>query len=423
MLVTFVALCCTTLMGEPMNKEKIMELYARFVAPGKVEMYKKYDIALVQHKRRGVFLYDISGKRYINCHCNGGVFNLGHRNKKIMDAIKKAMQRYDIGNHHLISKPKAMLAQKLAATMPAGLNQVVYGVSGGEAIDTAIKIARAVTGRPQIISAIGGYHGHTGFALATGDEKFKKPFEPLAPGFLQVPFNDVTAMEAAIDEHTAAVILETIPATLGIVVPDKDYFKNVAQLCYAKGALLILDEVQTGFGRTGKLWGFEHFDVVPDIVVLGKGMSGGIYPITATIYKEDYAFFFKENPFIHISTFGGSEIGCFASLAVLDMCDSSFLNHVNQIADYFSKELNALSSQYPKASFWVRGLGLMMGLAFNDEMTALFMVKLLFDNGVYVVYSGNDPKVIQFLPPLIITHREADLVIAAIEKSLQALSQ
>ncbi|MEW6526946.1 MAG: aspartate aminotransferase family protein [Spirochaetota bacterium] len=406
-----------------MNKEKIMELYARYVSPGKVEMYKKYDIALVPHKRRGVFLYDITGKRYINCHCNGGVFNVGHRNKKIMDAVKKAMQRYDIGNHHLISHPKAMLAQKLAATMPPGLNQVVYGVSGGEVIDTAIKLARAVTGRPNIISAIGGYHGHTGLALATGDEKFKKPFEPLSPGFIQVPFNDVEAMKAAIDEHTAAVILETIPATLGIVVPHKDYFKEVKKLCHSQGALLIMDEVQTGFGRTGKLWGFEHFDVVPDIVVLGKGMSGGIYPITATVYKEEYAFFFKENPFIHISTFGGSEIGCFAAMAVLDMCDSKLLNNVNEMADYFTKKLNKLSLQYPKVSFTVRGLGLMMGLAFNDEMTALFMVKLLFDNGVYVVYSGNDPKVIQFLPPLIITKREADLVVAAIQKSLQALSQ
>ncbi|MCX8123238.1 MAG: aspartate aminotransferase family protein [Spirochaetes bacterium] len=405
-----------------MNKEKIMDLYARFVSPGKVLMYKKYDIALVPHKRQGVFIYDITGKRYINCHCNGGVFNVGHRNKKIMDAVKKAMQRYDIGNHHLISQPKAMLAQKLAATMPAGLNQVVYGVSGGEAIDTAIKIARAVTGRPKIISAVGGYHGHTGFALAAGDEKFKKPFEPLAPGFLQVPFNDIEAMKAVIDEQTAAVILETIPATLGIVVPDKDYFKKVSEFCHSKGALLIIDEVQTGFGRTGKLWGFEHFDVVPDIVVLGKGMSGGIYPITATIYKEDYAFFFKENPFIHISTFGGSEIGCFAAMAVLDMCDSSLLSHVNKMAQYFIKKLTALSSQYSKSSFSVRGLGLMMGLAFADETTALFMVKLLFDNGVYVVYSGNDPRVIQFLPPLIITQREADLVIAAVEKSLKALS-
>lgn len=406
-----------------MSKERIMELYARYVSPGKVEMYKKYDIALVPHKRRGVFLYDITGKRYINCHCNGGVFNFGHRNKKIMSAVKKAMQRYDIGNHHLISKPKAMLAQKLAATMPVGLNQVVYGVSGGEAIDTAIKLARAVTGRPTIISAIGGYHGHTGLALATGDEKFKKPFEPLSPGFVQVAFNDVEAMKSAINEQTAAVILETVPATLGIVVPHKDYFKQVCKLCHSHGALFIMDEVQTGFGRTGKVWGFEHFDVVPDIVVMGKGMSGGVYPITATVYKEDYAYFFKENPFIHISTFGGSEIGCFAAMAVLDMCDSSLLNHVKQIADYFTKKLTVLSSQYPKAPFSVRGLGLMMGLAFNDEMTALFMVKLLFDNGIYVVYSGNDPKVIQFLPPLIITKKEADLVIAAIEKSLQALSQ
>ncbi len=410
-------------MGVFMDKEKIMDLYAQHVSPGKVEMYKKYDIALVPHKRRGVYLYDISGKRFINCHCNGGVFNLGHRNKIIMDAVKKAMQRYDIGNHHLISKPKALLANKLSATLPQGLNQVIYGVSGGEAIDTAIKLARAVTGRPTVLSAIGGYHGHTGFALATGDEKFKKPFEPMPPGFQQVPFNAIDALESVIDDKTAAVIFETIPATLGIVVPNKDYFKKVQALCERHGALFIIDEVQTGFGRTGAMWGFQHFDVTPDIVVMGKGMSGGIYPITATVYKEQYAYFIKENPFIHISTFGGSEIGCFAAMAVLDLCDSNLLAHVQTMENYFKEKLAALASHYPETPFTVHGLGLMLGLAFHDEMTALFMVKLLYDNGVYVVYSGNDPRVIQFLPPLIITKKEADMVITAIDKSLEALSQ
>jgi acetylornithine/succinyldiaminopimelate/putrescine aminotransferase len=301
------------------DRDKTIKTYADHVYPGKVEFYQKYDIVLVPENRGGAKINDVNGKSFYNCHCNGGVFNLGHRNKEIIKAVTLAMETYDIGNHHLISKPKADLARMMADTLPEGLNQVVYGVSGGEAIDLAIKLARGVTGKQDIISAKGGYHGHTGFALAAGDEKFKEMFKPVPAGFRQVLFNDLEEMENAVGSDTAAVILETIPATLGIVTPDKGYLKKVKDICEKNSSLLILDEVQTGFGRTGTLWGFENYGVKPDMIVLGKGMSGGIYPVSATIYNEKYKGFFKENPFLHISTYGGSEIGCFAAMKVMEI--------------------------------------------------------------------------------------------------------
>lgn len=406
------------------SRESLIDLYARHVSPGKAEFYQKYDITLLPGQRESCFIHDINGKRYYNCHCNGGVFNLGHRNPAIIQSVIDAMETYDIGNHHLISKPKALLGKMLAETMPTGLNQVVYGVSGGEAVDLAIKLARGITGREEIISASGGYHGHTGLAMATGDRRFQEKFGPTAPGFKQVAFNSTSAMEEAVTSRAAAVILETIPATLGIVVPQKEYLSDVREICSRNGCLLILDEVQTGFSRTGRLWGFEHFDVTPDIVVLGKGMSGGIYPISATVYHEQFIDFFKADPFLHISTFGGSEIGCLAAMETLRISrQPEFLAHVHQLGDFMTSRLNTLRDQMPGLGLEVRGIGLMLGLAFKDETTALFMIKLLFDKGVYVVYAGNDPRVIQFLPVLNINRGDAETIIEMVEACCRELSK
>jgi putrescine aminotransferase len=405
------------------NTSKIIKSFADHVSPGKADIYTKYNMVLIPGKRNGCYLYDIEGKRYINCHCNGGVFNLGHRNPQIISAVNEAMKKYDIGNHHLISEPKAILGELISSVMPKGLSQVVYGVSGGEAVDLAIKLARGVTGRSQILSARGGYHGHTGLALATGDKKFREKFGPSAPGFRQVAFNDIKSLEKAINKKTAAVLFETIPATMGIVIPGKDYYRKVRSLCDASGALLIMDEIQTGFGRTGAMWGFDHFKVVPDIVTLGKGMSGGIYPITATVYKEKYAGFFRADPFMHISTFGGSEIGCFAAIEVLRITGrQTLLQNVNRMGKFFTARLNELSIRYPSLKLRIRGLGLMMGLEFKDEGTALFTMKFLFDQGIYVVYSGNDPKVLQFMPVLTITEKQGSDILRRMDRAFAQMA-
>jgi acetylornithine/succinyldiaminopimelate/putrescine aminotransferase len=285
---------------------------------------------------------------------------------------------------------------------------VVFGVGGGEATDLAIKVTRSATNRTDIISASGGFHGHTGLALAAGDAQYRDPFGPNPPGFVQVPFNDVDAMDAAIDGDTAAVILEPIPATLGMPIPDPGYLPTVQQMCRERGAKLILDEVQTGLGRTGRMWAYEHWALEPDVVVTGKGLSGGIYPISATLMTREIHSLFDTEPFIHISTFGGAEPGVAAALAVLDLVEApGFLDQVVGLEERFVAGLSGMP-------FTVRHLGLMMALAFPAPDAGMFAAKLLFDAGLFTVYANNETSVLQFLPPLVTSEDEADEIIGII---------
>jgi len=404
-------------------KQKAIEDFKSHVSTGKVAVFRKYGIDLVAGHRQGPYLWDLDGKkRLFNLHCNGGVFNLGHRNPELIDLLKSSLDELDIGNHHLISKCRADLASLLAELMPGDLDYSVFGVSGGEAVDLAFKVARAYTGRETIISAHGGYHGHTGLALAAGDEKYRRPFGPSAPGFLQVPFGDLDALERVADEDVAAVILETIPATLGVVIPPHGYLQTVRKMCDDRGIVLISDEVQTGLGRTGKLWGFEHFDIVPDIVILGKGLSGGVYPITATVLRRPLESVFHEDPFIHVSTFGGAELGCRVACRVLEISsDPAFLDHVNRLADCFAEKIEALKAKHSKILIGLRQLGLMMGLELKNEICGPLLTKTAYDNDLLMIYANNDPRVCQFLPPLVMEIQKVDWIMDRLDKALTAV--
>jgi acetylornithine/succinyldiaminopimelate/putrescine aminotransferase len=403
-------------------KQKAIEDFKSHVSTGKVAVFRKYGIDLVAGRRQGPYLWDLDGKkRLFNLHCNGGVFNLGHRNPELIDLLKSSLDELDIGNHHLISKCRADLASLLAELMPGDLDYSVFGVSGGEAVDLAFKVARAYTGRETIISAHGGYHGHTGLALAAGDEKYRRPFGPPAPGFLQVPFGDLDALERVADEDVAAVILETIPATLGVVIPPHGYLQTVRKMCDDRGIVLISDEVQTGLGRTGKLWGFEHFDIVPDIVILGKGLSGGVYPITATVLRRPLESVFHEDPFIHVSTFGGAELGCRVACRVLEISsDPAFLDRVNRLADCFAEKIEALKDKHSKILIGLRQLGLMMGLELKNEICGPLLTKTAYDNDLLMIYANNDPRVCQFLPPLVMEIQKVDWIMDRLDKALTA---
>jgi acetylornithine/succinyldiaminopimelate/putrescine aminotransferase len=365
-------------------------------------------------------MWDVSGeKQLINTHCNGGVFNLGHRHPRILEVMRQSLDELDIGNHHLISEQRAALAARMAELTPGDISYTVFGVGGGEAIDLAIKVARAYTGKSKIISALGGYHGHTGYALATGDEKFRAPFGPLLPGFVQVPFNDIAALEAAIDADTAAVILETIPATSGIWVPAPDYLPAVRELCDRKGILWIADEVQAGLGRTGRLWGVDHYELTPDIMVIGKGLSGGIFPMSATCFRPQLESVFHADPFIHISTFGGAELGCPVARAVLDISsDPAFLAHVRDVATVFSAGFVDLKRQYPALLVGLRQQGLMMGIEMTNEMCGPVFTKAAYDAGLLSIYAGNDKRVAQLLPPLIIDRPLAEEILKRVDLAL-----
>jgi acetylornithine/succinyldiaminopimelate/putrescine aminotransferase len=318
----------------------------------------------------------------------------------------------DIGNHHLVSGFRAQLAGKLADSTQGLLPGVVFGVSGGEATDVAIKLARSRRPRYTVVSAAGACHGHTGLAVAAGDPPYRDPFGPNLPGFVQVPFNDLDAMSDVVDENTAAVILEPVPAALGVVIPEPGYLAGVERICRDAGALFIVDEVQTGLGRTGSFWYYQQEGLRPDIVTTGKGLSGGLYPMTATLMTAELLSLFDEHPFVHLSTAGGAEIGCLSAMAVLDVVNEpGFLAHVRELADRFAAGLAG-------GRYEVRQRGLFMGLRFPEDNGGVEAAMKTGRNGVFTVFAGNDPSVLQFLPPLVLTDDEADEIIRLVRHAL-----
>ena len=388
------------------DREAVEVVYRTHVDAGRVDTWSIADMRLVMGEREGPRFSDAySGRWFLNCHCNGGVFNLGHRNPRVIAALRDAMDHADIGNHHLVSAYRAEAAERLVATTGGRLPGVVFATTGGEAIDLAIKAVRYATGRDEIVSVVGGYHGHTGLALATGEAKFREPFRHHVPGFVQVPYNDLAAMDAVIGDGTAAVILESIPATLGFPMPEPGYLSGVARRCHERGATLILDEVQTGLGRTGTCWYCEQEDVEPDVLVTGKGLGGGIYPIAATLMTADVHRFTHEQPFSHVSTFGGAELGCVAVCEVLDIIGApGFLERVRDLGERIHAGIDGLG-------FEIRRRGMLFGLKFPDVYGGMTAMKALFDAGVYTFFAANDPSVLQCKPALVITDDDADWLI------------
>jgi putrescine aminotransferase len=405
-------------------KKQALADFARHINPMKVRTLKSAGIDIIEEKREGACTWDITGKRFIDCQTGSGIMNVGRHNREIVEALKKALDTYDIGVFLLASRQKADLAKKLAEIAPGNLECCVFGVGGGEAIDAAIKIARGFTMKPGIIYAEKAYHGHTGFALsAIGRAEYKEPFEPLVPGFTQVPFGDAEAVKAAISADTAAVILEPIQGEGGINIPPDSYLPDVRRMCSERGVLLILDEIQTGFGRTGRMFACEHWGVVPDIMTVAKSLGGGLYPISATIFSAEINDFFIPHPFIHLSTFGGSDLACIVGLATIDYIQSHDLaGNARAMGERFRAGFDRLLADYPELLLEVRQKGLMMGLQYTNDSIGPRMTRKLAERGVLAIYSGNDPSICRFMPPLVISTGEVDEVLSALEGSMSELS-
>ncbi len=405
-------------------KQQALKDFAEFINPMKVRTMKSAGIDIIEEKRSGACSWDIAGKRYIDCQTGSGIMNVGRGNQEIADALKKALDTYDIGVFLLCSKQKADLAKRLAEITPGDLSCTIFGAGGGEAVDAAIKIARGFTMKPGIIYTDKAYHGHTGFALsAIGRAAYKESFEPLMPGFTMVPFGDAEAIRNAVNKETAAVILETIQGEGGINIPPEGYLAEVRKICDENEVLLILDEIQTGFGRTGKMFACEHWGVVPDIMTIAKSLGGGIYPISATIFKEEINDFFIPHPFVHLSTFGGSDLGCIVGLATIDYITKNDLHgNAERMGQRFKAGFDRLLKEYPDLLLEVRQKGLMMGLQYTNESIGPRMTKKLSDRGVLAIYTGNDPSICRFMPPLVITPQEVDEVLNALEDSMKELS-
>jgi putrescine aminotransferase len=406
------------------SREKILEDFAGFMGQTRMQMLQLAGLDIIPGKRQGVYLWDISGKEYINCHCNGGVYNLGHRHPEILETLRKALEELDFGVHHFISEHRTRLAAKLAELTPGDIRYTTFSVGGGEAVDLALKVARHASGREGVLYACGGYHGVTGLAMCAGSAEYKEAFQPLAPGFQEVPFGDFDALADRVDPQVGTLILETIPATLGIVIPPDDYFPRIRALCDEEGIVLIVDEVQAGLGRTGRMWAIEEYGVVPDMLVLSKGMSGGLYPLSVTCHRPPFQRVFEAHPFFHVSTFGGSEIGCVVTEKMLEITTRpGFLDHVNAMSYRFEQGFSSLAETFGSHVREFRHKGLMMGLELDGEDWGLRLTQCLAEHGVWALFANNNKSVVQFLPPLIIQPDQVDTVLERVHDAMRALTR
>ena len=404
-----------------MSAEKLefLERSKTFWNPGKTQFWQDVGVDLVIDRREGYCLWDMDGQRLIDCHLNGGTYNLGHRHPELVAVLNAATQRFDMGNHHFPSLARTALAEALAACTPGGLQYTMYGSGGGEAIDIALKSARHATQKRKIVSIIKAYHGHTGLAVKAGDQRFSELFlsEDTVGEFVQVPFNDLNAMEDALRKRdVACVIMETIPATYGFPMPHEGYLPAVKQLCERYDALYIADEVQTGLMRTGEMWGITRYGVVPDILVTGKGISGGMYPIACVVANERGAAWLKEDGFGHISTMGGAELGCIVAMKVLEIVQRPEVrSNVRYVANYLRQGLDEIMALYPDFFTGIRQHGVVMGLEFNDAEGAKPVMKHLYRNGVWAIFSTLDPQVLQFKPGALLSQTMAEDLLRRME--------
>lgn len=392
--------------GNVASKDEVINKSKLYWNPHKTQFWQESGVELVIDRREGYLLWDMQGKRLIDVHLNGGTYNLGHRNPEVVAAMTAAMGHFDIGNHHFPSIVRTALAEALVRCAPAGLTKVAYGSGGGEAIDIALKSARHATQKRTIVSIVKAYHGHTGLAVGTGDQRFSELFLADRPDeFRHVPFNDLDAMESALrGRDVAAVIMETIPATYGFPLPEPGYLEAVKLLCERYDALYVADEVQTGLMRTGEMWGITKHNIDPDILVTGKGISGGIYPISAVLLSERAAGWLREDGFGHMSTFGGAELGCVAAMKTLEITSRPEVRSmVHYIADLLHSGLADIRQDYPDWFVGIRANGVVMGLEFGHPQGAKYVMRHLYDTGVWAIFSTLDPSVLQFKPGILLT--------------------
>lgn len=387
--------------------------FAAHVNRGKVEVLRAIGADIVIGEREGARFRDAyDGRWFWNCHCNGGLFNLGHRHPALVGALREALDHLDVGNHHLISGRRARLAEQLAESTGNTLPYALFTPSGSEAVDLALTLARGHTGRQKIVATSGAYHGLAGLARAASDPRWSDPYGGPLPDFAHVPFNDLRRLEAELEGGAAAVILESIPATLGFPPPAPGYLRQTGELARRHGALLVLDEVQTGLGRTGTPWYYQQEDAEPDILITGKGLGGGLYPVSAALISEELEGFFDQHPFAYVSTFGGSELGCATASAVMaEVSRPEFSEHVRALGERFE-------AGFAGMPFELRRRGLTMGLAFDEPEGGVAAAKKLIDAGVFAVFAEHDHAVTQFKPPLILADEEADEIIGIVRDAL-----
>jgi acetylornithine/LysW-gamma-L-lysine aminotransferase len=370
-------------------------------------LYTKRPVVIVRGE--GARLWDNEGKEYIDCAGGQGAANIGHANAAVAQAISRQAEVLISCPEMFYNDQRATLAEKLVSIAPGGLNRVFLCNSGTEAVEAAIKFARLKTGRSELVAAMRGFHGRTfGSLSATWEKKYREPFEPLVPGFRHIPYNDPAALEPVITEKTAGVILEVVQGEGGVRPGTAEFLREAQRLCNQRGALLILDEIQTGFGRTGQLFACQHHDLKPDLLCLAKSIAGGL-PMGAVLFGERVG---RLPPQVHGSTFGGNPLACAGALAAIGYLQANRLpERAAGLGAWFMDRLRQIHSPAIRE---IRGLGLMVGIELKEKVTPYLME--LLKKGVLALPAGL--TVMRFLPPLVIGQEDLACVADIVEEIL-----
>jgi acetylornithine/LysW-gamma-L-lysine aminotransferase len=386
------------------NEYDIINFENRLMA----NVFAKRPVVITRGK--GALVWDINGKEYVDCMGSYGVALLGHSHPKVVEAVCKQAETLISCHASLYNNKRTEFLQKLVSITPKGLNKAFLSNSGAESVECAIKLARKFTGKPEIIALMGAFHGKTMGALsATWDKKYREPFQPLVPEFKHVPPDNLEKLSEAVTDKTAAVLLEPIRGEGGVRVPPDEFLPGVRKICDEKNVLLILDEVQTSFGRTGKLFGCEHWGVTPDVMCLAKPFAGGL-PIGITVAKEHIMSAFKVGE--HSSTFSGSPLVCAAACAAINaLVEDKLADRAATLGKYFKAKLEELQAKY-KIVKGVRGLGLMIGVELRYDVRNIILKAM--DRGVLILDAGRN--VLRFLPPLVIEKEQIDKTISVVDE-------
>ena len=390
-----------------MNEKEIMDIETKVMA----QTFAKRDLTIT--KGKGALVWDINGNEYIDCTGSYGVAVVGHCHPKVVAAVQKQVETLIACHASFYNDARSELLQKLINIAPKGMDRVFLSNSGAESVECALKLARKKSGKTEIIAMMGAFHGKTMGALsATWKKKYRAPFMPLVPGFKHVPANNLEKIKETITDKTAAIIVEPVRGEGGILMNSDDFLPGLREICDDKNVLLIFDEVQTGFGRTGKVFACEHWNVVPDIMCLAKSVAGGL-PMAATFAKDEVMSAFNKGE--HSSTFSGNPLVCAAASAAIDVLNEEKLaDRAATLGSYFKSKLEQLAQKHNIVRE-VRGLGLMIGMEMRFDVYNILMDCM--NNGVLVLDAGRN--VVRFLPPLVIEKDQINKVVNSLDCAME----
>lgn len=401
--------------------DEVFENYRRYVNPPLARVMKLSG-SPIEVRAEGSTIWDQNGKAYLDFAGGYGVFTLGHRHPRVLAAVREQLDRIALSGKTMFNVLLGRASKRLAELAPGDLEISFWCNSGTEAVEGAIKLARVATGRKKIVSTHDAYHGKTFGALsASGREAFQTPFRPLLADVEHIPFGATDTLDAVLAD-AAAFIVEPVQGEGGVNVPPAGYLRAVREACDRTGALFIADEVQTGFGRCGYRFGCDRDGVVPDLMTLAKGLSGGVVPVGAYIARSPiWMRAYGKAPLIHTSTFGGSELACAAALAAMEVLESERLvENARERGEQLLAGCAEIAAEFPQVVARVRGLGLLVGVELRSEGYGGWIIPEMLKHGVTAAWTLNQQRVIRLEPPLVVTSEEIERALAALRAGVAA---